>query len=312
VPWNYPRVVSLARWGYAVGQITEKEAWAVIMPTAQTLQRSFSSWQEMGRAYLDARGLFFRNDLASRRENEWVYRAILMDPASPWRKYAWNLDLGGGPVSAAPAKSAELTLAVHPQGLMCARVRVPDHLDLEDHSYEPYLTALEKTVGCKPRLKNSSYDSKDWILDTECFNIGVSQGDLVIARLSIEAIAAVLRREGVTEMFTYVQHEAVGDSVLVPEAQDDYVDQELQWHSSTFTLSEILPNLTLMYGVLPSQTVPGGDRVKLAKFVESPLLALGSRGFPAIPADHSQLGAGSARQHGEKLQQVAIRIMKIH
>jgi hypothetical protein len=152
IAWNYPRVVSLARWGHAVGHITEVEAWAVIMPTAQRLQHTFFSWQELGRAYVDARQLFFRDDVGVRRESEWLYRSILLDPASPWRKYAWDLDLGGDLVTASPAKSAELTLAVHPQGLMCVRLRVPDHIDAEDHAYEPYLRAIEKAVGCKPRI----------------------------------------------------------------------------------------------------------------------------------------------------------------
>ena len=67
--------------------------------------------------------------------NEPGYRSILLDPASPWRKYPWDPYLGGDRVTANPAKSAELTLAVHPQGLMCVRVRAPDHIDAEDHAY---------------------------------------------------------------------------------------------------------------------------------------------------------------------------------
>ncbi len=265
IAWNYPRVVSLARWGYAVGYITEAEAWMVIMPTAQRLQQTFFSWQELGRAYIDARRLFFRNELRVRRESEWLYRSILLDPASPWRKYAWDLDLGGDRVTASPAKSAELTLAVHPQGLMCVRLRVPDHIDAEDHAYEPYLKAIEKAVGCKPRVTDSHYDSKDWILDTECTNGEVLQGTQVIARLGIEPIAGQLRREGVTEMFTYVQHEPFGTSALVPAAQDEYVDIGLQWHVSTLSLSEPLPDLTLTYGIAPEKTLPGPGRIQLAE-----------------------------------------------
>jgi hypothetical protein len=95
-----------------------------------------------------------------------------------------------------PAKSAELTLAVHPQGLMCVRVRVPDHLDAEDHAYEPYLKPIEKAVGCKPRGTDARYDSKDWILDTECINNNVLQGAQVIATLScrVDCEAAPARR----------------------------------------------------------------------------------------------------------------------
>jgi len=264
IAWNYPRAVSLGRWGYAVGHITEDEAWDTIMRAALRLQHTFSSWQELGHAYVDARLMFYGNEIAIRRESEWVYSSILLDPASPWRKYAWDLDLGGDLVSANPAKSAELTLAVHPQGLMCVRVRVPDRLDAEDHAYEPYLNAIEKAVGCKPRVTDARYDSKDWILDTECTNNDVLQGARVVATLGIEAIAKELRRDGVTEVFTYVQHEPLGTSVLIPAAQDAYVEGGLQWHASTLSLNDGLPDLTLTYGSAPEKTLPGPDRIRTA------------------------------------------------
>ncbi len=222
IAWNYPRVVSLSRWGYAVGYLTETEAWAIIMPTAGRIQHTFSSWQELGHAYVDARRVFWDDEPGVRRQTEWIYRSILLDPTSPWRKYAWDLDLGGETVSTKPAKSAELTMAVHPQGLMCVRLRVPDHVD--GHSYEPYLQGIEKAVGCKPRVTGAHYDSKDWILDTECTNTETVQGNQIIARLSLEPIAAQLRGEGVIEMFTYVQHEPIGTSELTPAAQDTWVD----------------------------------------------------------------------------------------
>ncbi len=114
-------------------------------------------------------------------------------------------------------------------------------------------------------MKGSSYDSKDWILDTECSNEEVLQGTQVIARLSIEPIAGQLRREGVTEMFTYVQHEPLGTSLLVPAAQDTYVDNELRWYLSTLPLSNPPPDLLLTYGFAPEKTLPGQDRIQVAR-----------------------------------------------
>jgi hypothetical protein len=232
------------------------------MPAAMRLQHTFFSWQELGRAYVDARRQFYGDDLGVRRESEWLYRSILLDPASPWRKYAWDMDLGGDPVTANPAKSGELTLAVHPQGLMCVRLRVPDRIEAEDHAYEPYLKAIEKTVGCKPRVTDARYDSKDWILDTECTNNDVLQGAEVVATLSIESIAKPLRSDGVTEVFIYVQHEPLGTSVLIPAAQFEYVDDGLQWYVSTLSLNEPLPGLTLTYGSTPEKQLPGPDRIR--------------------------------------------------
>ena len=248
IAWNYPRVVSLARWGYAVGYINEAEAWAVIMPTAMKLQHTFSSWQEMGRAYVEARVRF---DPELRRKSEWLYRSILMDPSSPWRKYAWDLDLGGDSVATKRAKSAELTVAAHPQGLMCVRVRVPDHIDAGDRAFEPYLKAIAKTVGCEPHVTRTQYDSKDWTLETECNNEDIVHGKQIVARLDIEPIAEQLRNEGVTEMFTYIQHEPSKTFALTPAAQDTWVDQGLQWHVRTLPLNEPVPALILTYGIAP-------------------------------------------------------------
>ena len=84
VAWNYPRAVMLARWGHAAGYFNEDEAWAIIMPAAIVVQRSFSSWQEMGRAYMQGREVFWGQGLSLRREDENVYRTILLDPGSPY------------------------------------------------------------------------------------------------------------------------------------------------------------------------------------------------------------------------------------
>ena len=256
IAWNYPRAVMLARWGHAVGYLNADEAWTVIMPAAQAIQRAFPSWQEMGRAYIRAREAFWGEGVALHRRNEYVYRTILMDPASPWRKYPWNFDLGNEHIRSIPAKSAELILAVHSQGLMCVRLRIPDHLDSRSLAYEPYLQAIEKTVGCKPRVKSTAYNSKDWTLDTECVNEETLHGTQVVARLRIEAIRQQLLSEGATELFLYVQHDPIGRSKLVPEAQDEYVADEQQWHTSTLALDTPLPDFILTYGPGTGKSVP--------------------------------------------------------
>jgi hypothetical protein len=63
-------------------------------------------------------------------------------------------------------------------------------------------------------------------------------------------------------MFTYVQHEPFGTSALIPAAQDEYVDSGLQWHVSTLSLSEPLPDFTLTYGIAPEKTP---DRIHVAE-----------------------------------------------
>src|SRR4051812_16568100 len=144
VGWNYTRAVNLARWGYAASYLQEQQAWEIIMPAAARLQHTFSSWQELGQTYLAARTKWFASDVYSRRQAEWAYRELFGDINSPWRKYPWNLNLGNGQVvPPSVEKTGWPFLAAHPEGLMCARIIVPNHDDQRS-----YLTALENTVGC--------------------------------------------------------------------------------------------------------------------------------------------------------------------
>ena len=53
--WDYGRYICLCRWGYLVGWLNEQEAWEKIMPAAELLQKSFSSWEDLGRNYLIGR-----------------------------------------------------------------------------------------------------------------------------------------------------------------------------------------------------------------------------------------------------------------
>jgi len=248
IGWNFPRLINLARWGYAAGYLKEDEAWDFIMPAAERIQKTFSSWQEMGQVYLDARARLYSNSLGSRRQAEYAYRELLRDPASPWRKYPWNLDLGNGYV-APPSidKSAWLELAAHPDGLICVRLTVPDHRD--ELEYE---TAIEETVGCRPYIKGRKRVGPDWVLDTECGQPNTLHGTRTVAQFHLEPIAEVLRREGVTQLFMIFEHQPNGtDSELSPDAADDWISDGWHWYLDTKSLRQRLPDTMLAYGVGP-------------------------------------------------------------
>ncbi len=117
IGWNYPRAINLARFGYAAGYIEEDEAWAFIVPAAGRLQKTFSSWQQVGQIYLQARAGWYSRMIGDRRQAEWAYRELVSDHNSPWRKYPWNLDLGNG-YHAPPSidKTGWLELAAHSGG----------------------------------------------------------------------------------------------------------------------------------------------------------------------------------------------------
>lgn len=93
--WDYGRYISLCRWGYLVGYLTEGEAWARILPAAQTLQRTFDSWKDLGENYLIGREFWSPHETKKNGPlYHEAYQKLLNDPASPWHRYAWDLDLG--------------------------------------------------------------------------------------------------------------------------------------------------------------------------------------------------------------------------
>ena len=93
--WDYGRYVALARWGYQAGYLTEGEAWERIMPAARTLQKTYDSWADLGENYLLGREFW---SVEQTKRNGHLYRIaytkLLNDPRSPWKRHAWDTDLG--------------------------------------------------------------------------------------------------------------------------------------------------------------------------------------------------------------------------
>jgi hypothetical protein len=93
--WDYARYVSLCGWGYLVGYITEDEAWQRIMPAARLLQRTFGSWEDLGRNYLGGREFWsLRQTIQGGQRMRECYRKLLADSSSPWVVIPWDIDLG--------------------------------------------------------------------------------------------------------------------------------------------------------------------------------------------------------------------------
>ncbi len=92
--WDYGRYIALCRWGYLVGYLDEKEAWALIMPIARLLQKKFKSWDDLGENYLTGRHFW---SLKHFNDTGWYYfqakKKLLEDPKSPWRTIPWDLPL---------------------------------------------------------------------------------------------------------------------------------------------------------------------------------------------------------------------------
>jgi hypothetical protein len=249
VGWYLTRAVLVARWGYAAGYINEAEAWKYIMPVAQRIQRTFSSWQELGDAYLAGR-FAWNPDVEDNRSFEYAYRVLLMDPGSPWRKIPWNLDLGdGASIVPSSGNSTEFVIQSHPNGLTCVRVR------LLDHGREPgVLPVMEHVLGCQPYVTSDAMDGRDWVLNAECVQPGAVSGTRVTTHLHVEPFADWLRANGFTQVLYYLQHVPAGDSQLQPAAHDSWVGDNLQEYVGRQSLREPFPDWTLTYG-LPERTV---------------------------------------------------------
>lgn len=103
--WDYGRYVWLCRSGYLVGYLTEEEAWERIMYAARTLQSSFDSWKDLGENYLIGREFW---SLHQTKESGDLFRdayfRLLNDPASPWKRHAWETNLDT--FSAKPVKAS--------------------------------------------------------------------------------------------------------------------------------------------------------------------------------------------------------------
>ncbi len=92
--WDLGRCISLCRWGYICGYITEAEAWELMMPAARLLQANYRSWDQMAQEYLVGRQ-FWNNTIY--REGEYkllgIKYRLLHDPNSPWVKLPWQTKL---------------------------------------------------------------------------------------------------------------------------------------------------------------------------------------------------------------------------
>ena len=91
--WDLGRSISLCRWGYSVGFLTEEEAWKRIFHIAGLIQPLYSSWEEYGYDYYMGR-LFWASSSGEEesylQRTEPIYRKLLN---SYWSWLDWNVDL---------------------------------------------------------------------------------------------------------------------------------------------------------------------------------------------------------------------------
>lgn len=92
--WDLVRYISLCRWGYAAGYLSEAEAWDRIMPAALRLQQSFRSWKDLQNDFLIGREYWSKtqNDQTGTQFRS-IYKRFLNDKGGPWKENPWMTDL---------------------------------------------------------------------------------------------------------------------------------------------------------------------------------------------------------------------------
>jgi hypothetical protein len=92
--WDFARYVALCGWGYVAGYLTEEEAWQHIMPAARLMQRTFVSWEDLGKNHVVGREFWSFEQTQKRGDlTRSCYEKLLTCPSSPWVKIPWDLDL---------------------------------------------------------------------------------------------------------------------------------------------------------------------------------------------------------------------------
>ena len=94
IGWDYARYISLCRWGYRAGYLSEDEAWNGIVEASRVLQKNFGSWRELGENYLIGREFWsLRQTQLDGAGMRAAYTRLLNNPNSPWNRTSWNVDL---------------------------------------------------------------------------------------------------------------------------------------------------------------------------------------------------------------------------
>jgi hypothetical protein len=246
--WDYMRYISLCRWGYLAGYFSEQEAWDYIMPAARLLQRTFGSWQEMGRNFLVGREFWSPAD-EWKAQTEYAYYRLLTERQSPWRRHLWNQDLGeGAPPPGRQVSVASLDIVARPRGLTCLLLDVIDRPDAET-----LVPAMEQALGCKLRIQSDKSDGTDRILRAECIQKPARAQREVMMSYRLEPLAAALRKLDVSQLFVFTGHYLAGESEIVPAADYHWIRDRYLYYEKAYDLSDSLPASTLRYGFTPAQ-----------------------------------------------------------
>jgi hypothetical protein len=90
--WDYGRLINVCRFCYTAGYLSEGLTWERISVAARRLQKSYTSWEELGEQY----GLgwqYWKKGQALQPRQLKAQQWLLTDPNSPWIQLSWQTTL---------------------------------------------------------------------------------------------------------------------------------------------------------------------------------------------------------------------------
>lgn len=91
--WDLARFISLCRWGYAAGFITEDEAWKAIFEASRALQREFGSFFDVGINFQKGRYFWKAGPTEDSNLLHEAFVRLVNGTESPWKRIDWNTPL---------------------------------------------------------------------------------------------------------------------------------------------------------------------------------------------------------------------------
>jgi hypothetical protein len=146
--WDLGRNISLCRWGYNVGFITEDEAWERIFRYARQIQSLYNSWEEYGYDYFMGR-VFWASGFGEEEEylagTEIVYRQLLN---SYWKWIDWRISLNQRETTL-PAETIRFLTPDDKDGTLQYMTNDPSTYNRFYYNYSPNPNADPNVYECK-------------------------------------------------------------------------------------------------------------------------------------------------------------------
>ncbi|MDR0313085.1 MAG: DUF1266 domain-containing protein [Treponema sp.] len=153
--WDLGRCISLCRWGYDVGFLTETEAWERIFHFASLIQPLYNSWEEYGYDYYMGR-IFWASGFGEQESylasTEPVYRKLLN---SYWGWLDWQIDLNR-PETAVPVNTIYYLEPADNDGMIQYRTNDSALSNRPISAYVPNPNADPNVYECKVKKISGS------------------------------------------------------------------------------------------------------------------------------------------------------------